>query len=69
MRRLEKEEIEKLAERIGVKKIAVENFLMSMTNNESEKLARGNLFLDAQMYKWNGKTIKAISDGIKLASE
>ena len=69
MRKLNKNEIEDLAYRNGVRSIAVENFLISMTDKGGVELARANLFLNTQMYRWNNKTVKAISDGIKLASE
>ena len=67
MRKLTGKEIEKLAMRKGVKKVAVENFLMTVTNNANERNARMNLNMDAQLYKWNAKTINAISVGINLA--
>lgn len=67
MRRLTSEEITKLASRVGVKKIAVENFLMSMGENHSD--ARSNLSVDARSYKWNSATVKAIRAGIALASK
>ena len=69
VRNLTIKEIDEFAKREGVKKVAVENFLMSMGMNDKEKFIRGNLFRDAQMYKWNKKTIIAISDGIKSARE
>ena len=69
VRNLTIKEIEEFAKREGIKKIAVENFLMSIGINDKERYARGNLFRDAQLYKWNKKTIIAISDGIKLARE
>ena len=67
MRKLTAEEIEKLAMRKGVKKIAVENFLMTVTNNANERDAWMNLEMDARLYKWNVKTVRAIGDGIQLA--
>ena len=67
MRKLTAEEIEKLAMRKGVKKIAVENFLVTMTNNANERDAWMNLEMDARLYKWNVKTVRAIGDGIQLA--
>lgn len=65
MRKLLDEEIEKLASRTGVKRIAAENFLSSMGLDYFD--ACGNLALDAKLYKWNAQTKKAISDGIELA--
>ena len=66
MRSLTAEEIKRLASRKGVKRIAVENFLSTMGDNAA--IASYNLALDARMYKWNIQTIRAIEDGIKLAS-
>lgn len=67
LRELTKEEIEKLATRPNVRKIAVENFLMSMGNDE--RTAMLNLSYDAGLYKWNVATVKAIRDGIQLAKK
>lgn len=67
MRELTIEEIEKLATRTGVKKMAVENFLMTVHHNLSIQAALGNLVLDAKLYHWNRATVEAIMDGIKLA--
>ena len=70
MRQLLKSEIEKLASRKGVKRIAVENFLMTMHHGGIiEPLVRCNLDMDARAYRWNAATVKAISDGLKLARE
>jgi len=66
MRRLDIEEIEKLASKENVRRIAVENFLMSMGGDN--KIAILNLKLDAFSYGWNRQTVKAIEDGIVLAS-
>lgn len=68
MRELTTSEIEKLARRKGVRRIAVENFLMTVTNNPNSSTAFSNLFLDAKLYKWNAATVKAIQKGIELAS-
>jgi len=65
MRKLNLEEIEKFASRAGVKKIAVENFLMSM--GEDANIALNNLILDSGLYSWNSQTVKAIQDGVALA--
>ena len=68
LRQLTGAEIEKLAARKGVKRIAVENFLASMgTGFPSD--ARQNLHADAESYKWNAATVKAILAGITLASK
>ena len=61
---LSDDQIEKLASRKNVKRIAVENFLFSigdMSYGESIQ----NLNMDARLYKWNAPTRSAISAGIK----
>jgi len=68
MRELTMVEIDKLASRAKVKKIAVENFLITLTSNPDTSCALANLNMDARLYKWNAATQKAIRDGIKLAS-
>jgi len=60
------EEIERLSSRKGVRKIAVENFLISL-NDASYSDAMANLRRDTDLYKWNASTRKAISDGIRKA--
>jgi hypothetical protein len=67
MRKLTLEEIEILSSRAGFMKIAVENFLMTLTNNPSPEVAIMNLISDARIYKWNNNTVQAIMDGIMLA--
>ena len=54
MRQLEIDEINKLASRKGVKKIAVENFLMSLSLNPLADSI--NLGMDADLYNCNYKT-------------
>ena len=66
MRKLKMEEIEEFANRPDVKKVAVENLLMSMGTDLHDIL--GNLCLDAKSYKWNKQTIEAILDGIFVAA-
>lgn len=66
MRKLTNKEIEEFANRPGAKKIAVENFLMSM--GEDLTNAMGNLGLDAKSYKWNRETINAVLEGMLLAA-
>lgn len=66
MRRLTSTEIEKLASRKDVRRIAVENFLGTM-GGLTEWEARANLGLDARLYKWNTATRRAIEMGIRLA--
>jgi hypothetical protein len=66
MRTLTIEEIRELANRKNVRKIAVENFLMSLGGQTSMD-ALLNLEMDARLYKWNNETMVAIHDGILLA--
>ena len=60
-------DIDKLASRKSVRRIAVENFLGSLTTegDSAEWNAYMNLDMDAVMYDWNSSTIKAIKSGIK----
>jgi hypothetical protein len=53
-----------------VRKIAVENFLMSMSwgDGMSASDAYASLELDAQAYGWNVATQEAVRQGIALAS-
>jgi len=67
LRELTKKEIEELATRPNVRKVAVENFLMSMGTDE--RTAMLNLSYDSGLYKWNIATVKAIRDGIQLAKK
>lgn len=67
VRELTSIEIEKLASRKGVKRIAVENFLGTNTSNPDAFAARSNLYMDAGLYKWNSATVNAILKGIDLA--
>ena len=68
LRRLGSDEIESLAGRNDVRRIAVENFLMTVSNNDSLWIAEQNMMVDSRLYKWDLKTIKAISEGIRLAT-
>lgn len=65
MRELTTKEIQNLASRKGVRRIAVENFLMSMGTNRQNAVL--NAQMDANLYHWNSPTNKAILDGIQLA--
>ena len=56
-------EIDKLAARKGVRKIAVENFLGTL-GSEGRSGALQNLYSDAASYKWNSATVSAITSGI-----
>ena len=66
MRELTGKEIEEFANRHGAKKIAVENFLMSMGTDLT--IAMGNLGVDAKQYGWNQEIINAILEGMWLAA-
>ena len=67
MQELTEQEIAKFASRKDVKRIAVYNFLSTLGNAGSEFGELTNMRMDAQSYKWNAATQKAISDGIRLA--
>jgi len=67
LRKLDNDEIERLANKPGVRKIAVENFLMTVDNNDNAMYANMNLGEDAKSYKWNAATVSAIKEGIRLA--
>jgi len=66
MKKLSMDEISLLASRDTVRKVAVENFLMSLYGSTREDALK-NLSLDAKLYKWNTATRKAIRDGIELS--
>lgn len=68
MRKLKIEEIEKISKQEDIKKIAVENFLMSVHNNQNAMIAIMNLDKDSKLYNWNDATIYAIKEGIRLSS-
>lgn len=58
-------QIQSLARRQGVRRIAVENFLSTLSGL-TQMEARANLALDARSYKWNGPTQQAIRRGIEI---
>lgn len=66
MRALTESEIGVLAQRKGVRRLAVENFLGTMAGLDRHQ-AMWNLALDQRSYSWNMPTFVAIMDGIKLA--
>lgn len=68
LRKLTLEEVERFASRKGVKRIAVENFLGTVTANPTRRDALGNVGWDARLYRWNAATQKAIRDGIDMAT-
>jgi hypothetical protein len=65
LRELTGQEISRLADRKGAKKVAVENFLMSM--GKDPIVARLNAHWDKKLYNWDKATFKAILDGMELA--
>lgn len=68
LRKLSIDEIRNLADRPNVRRIAVENFLITVTNNPDAFCAIMNLRKDAILYNWNVETRKAILMGIELAT-
>lgn len=68
MRNLTSVEIDKLASRANVKRVAVENFLGTLFDSTARE-AYHNLQADARSYKWNAATVRAIEAGITLASK
>jgi hypothetical protein len=60
------EQVERLASKKNVRRIAVENFLSSLEGLTREE-AMMNLEMDAATYKWNAATISAISEGISIS--
>ena len=61
-------QIEALAARKSVRRVAVENFLGTLGSEgpAGEIGARRNLYQDARDYKWNSATQAAILRGISL---
>lgn len=67
MRDLTGAEIEALAARPKVRRIAVENFLGTLHGLNAME-ATMNLAQDAACYKWNAPAVAAIRAGINLAN-
>lgn len=59
------EQIIELSSRPGVKRVAVENFLMSLNDSTYQEMV-GNCEMDAASYKWNTATVGAIREGILM---
>lgn len=59
------QQIDELASRPKVKRVAVENFLSSL-DGLSRQDAIGNLEMDAKSYKWARETKASIHEGILL---
>ena len=68
MRTLTESEIEKLASRKGVRRIAVKNFLGTMADY-GVVAAQANLKYDGKIYQWSPATVAAIMAGIRMASQ
>jgi len=68
LRKLLVAEIDRFANRPGVRKIAVQNFLLTVTNNPDAQTAIMNLNMDARLYGWNRETVAAIREGIELSA-
>ncbi len=66
MARLTVEQVTVFADRKGVKRNAVVNFLLTLDGMTFSE-CYANLDQDSRSYKWNLATCKAINDGIKLA--
>jgi hypothetical protein len=66
-RKLTAQEIEVLASREGARRIAVENFLMTVHVNPDARAASFNAIADGRVYGWNAATMKSIQAGIRLA--
>ena len=66
MRKLTGKEIEEFANKPGVKKMVVENFLSSIGTDITEIM--GNVANDARLYNWNQETINAIMEGVWMAA-
>ena len=64
---LTSEEIERFASRENVKRVPVENFLMTVSNNPNRDTALANLDMDARLYHWSRDTVMAITAGILLS--
>ena len=63
MREISDEELDQLASRPKVRRIAVENFLMSVPL-DSYRNAILNLSADMRSYGWNYETYQAIKEGL-----
>lgn len=55
-------EIQELATRKNVNRVAVENFLMTV--GDDREIALHNLRFDTDLYGWNAATVTAISLGM-----
>ena len=63
-------EIEKVLKKFpNAKKIAVENFLMTVSQCQNKYYALANLDKDRLLYGWNMDTVRAVRKGIDIASK
>jgi len=70
LRDLTPQEIEKILKKFpNAKLVAVENFLMTVGQNQNKYYALANLDKDRLLYGWNSDTVRAIRKGIDLASK
>ena len=67
LRELSADEIQNLSNRYGVKQLVVENFLLGI-GGVSIEAAYKSLNSERKLNGWNRRTIKAVSDGIVLAT-
>jgi hypothetical protein len=67
MRPVTSEEIERLAGRTEVKRIAVETFLSTLDESIGDIGNRANAFQDRRKYGWNPATLRAVMEGIRMA--
>ena len=67
LRELSTQEINSLSTRYGVKQVVVGNFLMSI-GGVSIEAAYKSLNSERKLNGWNRRTIRAVSDGIVLAT-
>jgi hypothetical protein len=59
--------VEKHSKKAGFRPTPVQNFLGSLSSQDTERSARMNLNMDANMYKWKAPIVAAINEGIKLS--
>lgn len=62
-------QISALASRPKAKRLAVENFLMTVDVHPDLQSARANLDADAELYGWNAATVASIAMGIDLSAK
>ena len=68
LRELTAKEVEEIVTaRPKARRLAVENFLMTVHHNENAAAALANLERDAKLYNWDFPTVEAICLGITKA--